>query len=198
MMKLLQRLKLILTSSSLLLLPTIFLTFPGYVKGDTNAWKFDSGKRYCHIYTAVKSDQIKTYVRGSVTLDIYYINLPDIKNSCGELIENNTLASMVTASSYKPFQEGSHALFQSNSLWNEQVPILQYGDQCKFRPYLLDSRVSNLLLTALSTDEDIRLTTYLQSSGMMVGSVRTDGFNEAYVKLVDCIDALSSRSLEAN
>jgi hypothetical protein len=139
----------------------------------------------------VQSDESAIYVLGSVKLSFSYIDLPDITGDCAIEIEQNALTAMVFVSPSDQIRDDTHALLQSDSLWNEQIPVHHFSEQCGIKgSYFLDFRVSDLLLSALLAEEEIRITTHHEKGGPLTGLVPTKGFDTAYPRLMNCIEAM--------
>jgi hypothetical protein len=172
------------------LLAAAGLLLSGYVQAK-DPWNFESGDRYCEIETLVKPDNNNVYEPKAITLTIIYMKPSATAHQCEDALEHNSVIALVTTQQYTSFLEGSHAMLQSDGLLNEQVPMVYYGNRCIIKSsYTLDYRVSNLLITELFSQEDIRLTTHLESSGSITGSVSTDGFDSVFQKFTECVDAL--------
>jgi len=179
------------TCTTLLLLSAMTFSLPGFAKSVTSAWKLESEEGYCLISTSVQSNKSQLYVLSSVNLWLYYADEPVQSDNC-DAFELHAITGMISSRHSEGIQVGTHALLQSNSLLNEQIPALQFSPGCKTtQVYSLDYRVTNLLLTALLAKENIRLTAYLDKSGAMTGPIRTNGFEAAYEKLEDCIEQLN-------
>lgn len=183
-----------LRTCSMLLTSAIIFSLSGYAQADKDAWSFSSGKNYCKLKTTVFSSQRKPYTRKPVTLTIYYASKFHPSDTCSNSIfVQNSISTMISTSSYRKFSEGTHALFQSESLLNEQAPLLQPEHQCKVGGYYTpDYRVNTLLLSALIEKEDIRLTTSFQRYGELTGLIHINGFDSAYEKMLSCMDDLQN------
>jgi len=177
---------------SLLLLLIMTFSFPEYAKGGMSAWRFDSEEGYCFISTSVQSDESLVYVLASVNLSLYYSNKPVVTDHCEETLDQNVISAIIYSNAPNKIQAGTHALLQSKNLFNEQAPAFQFNPGCSDRgAYSLDYRVTDILLTDLLAEENIRLTAYLEKYGAIAGPVRTNGFEAAYESLANCIDRLN-------
>lgn len=180
------------TCTTLLLLSTMAFSLPGFAKNGTSAWQFGSESGFCHISTTVQSNENRFYgFLSSINLWLYYSDQPDLTDNC-DALEQHTISGIITTWGSERFRVGTHALLQSNSLLNEQIPAREFSPGCKTtQVYSIDYRVTNLLVSALLAKENIRLTAYLDKSGAMTSPVHTDGFEAAYEKLVSCIERLN-------
>ena len=183
-----------LRTCSMLLISAIIFSLSGYAQAGKNTWSFSSGKDYCRLKTTVHVSQKKNSMRKPISFSIIYAGEFDSSDACvNSIFVQNEITTIVSTSSYRKFNKGTHALFQSQSLINEQAPLLQPEHQCKVGGYYApDYRMNNLLLSALSEKEDIRLTTNFQRYGELTGLIHIDGFDSAYEKMLNCMDDLQN------